>query len=122
MIRVTIELWPKGDRRRARHLGTVAISNDATGTLTRGNYVVRLSRRKQPESPWRTARVERFPRRRLGPYWALRAAVGLRNVSGGGNGAFDGLGGVPMVLTPDRRETADKRPEIGPLMRGHHDG
>lgn len=38
MIRVTIELLPGGDERKAKVLGTGFIANDGTGTEKRGNY------------------------------------------------------------------------------------
>jgi hypothetical protein len=43
MIRITIEMLPHGDESRKRHMGTMEIANDATGTGTAGNYRVRLS-------------------------------------------------------------------------------
>lgn len=39
MLRVTIEMLPKGDATRPRILGQMLIANDETGTLTEGNYV-----------------------------------------------------------------------------------
>ena len=37
MIRVTIQLLPFGNEANARHLGTIDIANDGTGTAERGN-------------------------------------------------------------------------------------
>lgn len=83
MIRVTIELWPGGQEHLKRHLGTIDIANDATGSATRGNYRARLSRRNNPDGCWKTARVEGFPRKRLGAYdllfRVLKQVVGPRN-------------------------------------------
>lgn len=83
MIVVTIELWPKGDQARKRHLGTAIITNDATGSEGLGNYRVTLSRRGQPDRPWRLSQVRGFPRQQLGAYdllyRALAACVGGRN-------------------------------------------
>jgi len=45
MLYVKIELWPKGDRKRATTLHEGVIYNDATGTEQRGNYVGRFSKR-----------------------------------------------------------------------------
>ena len=38
MIRVTIELLPRGDESRKRTLGVLNIANDGTGTKQVGNY------------------------------------------------------------------------------------
>ena len=82
MIRITVEMLPKGDESRKRHLGTAVIGNDGTGTRTRGNYRVRLSRRGQPDSTWKSGSVEGFPRTRLGAWdlllFALVATIGKR--------------------------------------------
>lgn len=53
------------------------------GTVARGNYVVRLSIKGQPERIWKQGRVINFPRRKLGAYdllyRALKDTVGERN-------------------------------------------
>jgi len=38
MIRITVQLLPKGDATRARTLGSMDIVNDATGSEDLGNY------------------------------------------------------------------------------------
>ena len=82
MIRVTIELLPAGNESRKRHLGTVDIANDGTGTRGLGNYNVRLSRRGNPDSTWKTERINGFRRLKFGAYelllLALAATVGQR--------------------------------------------
>lgn len=82
MIRITIELLPKGDETKKRHLGTAEIANIG-GSLTSGNYAVKLSKWGNPKSTWRSGSVEDFPRQRLGAwdllYRALRNTVGKRN-------------------------------------------
>lgn len=70
MIVVTVELWPGGSESAKRHLGTATITNDATGTLTRSNYKVVLSKRGQPGSVWKRSHVINFPRKLLG-HWDL---------------------------------------------------
>ena len=103
MIVLRLEMWPKGDAKRARPLGLATISN-AGGTASRGDYEVRLF--KSPEySPalrktvrpigemltrplsretWKIGTVKDFPRLRLGPWdlllRALVATVAGRNV------------------------------------------
>lgn len=83
MIRVTVELLPHGDASRARHLGTMTIANDGTGTLQRGNYTATLSKWGQPNAVWKHGRVVNFDRKRRGAWdlmlQVLRSAVGDRN-------------------------------------------
>lgn len=82
MIRVTIELLPFGLERGRKHLGTIDIANDGTGTAERGNYKVRLAGFRGPHSKWREGAVRDFPRKSRGPYdlllRALAATVGDR--------------------------------------------
>lgn len=91
MIYVRIEIWPKGDRSRARLLGEGHITNvrppDGTSrTLDVGHYEVALMR--SPEYSvrpgiWKQGHVGNFPRQRLGPWdlllRALLVTVGYRN-------------------------------------------
>ncbi len=86
MVRVTIELLPFGSEDRKRHLGTIEISNDLTGTEKEGNYKVRLSKFGKPESTWRKGVVRGFDRKKRGPFdlllLALQATVGDRLLTG----------------------------------------
>lgn len=83
MIRVTIELLPHGFETNKKHLGTIDIANDATGTLTSGNYKAKLSKRGNPKSIWKTAEIKNFPRKQKGAYdllyLVLKNSVGERN-------------------------------------------
>lgn len=83
MLRITVELLPKGDASRSRHLGTAYITNDGSGDTQHGNYTVVLSKWDKPSAVWREGRVEGFPRRSRGSwdllFRALRACVGVRN-------------------------------------------
>lgn len=73
MIRITIQLIPKGDESRARTLGTMEIANDGTGTQDIGNYDATLHAEYTP-STGRKARVEGF-RRKKQSVWTLVGAV-----------------------------------------------
>ncbi len=95
MIYVRIEMWPKGDRARARILGEATICNDGTGTKDVGNYYGALSkiggfRLRQGEfqdpeytritepltaSIWRRFTVDSFRRLKLGSWDLIAAAV-----------------------------------------------
>lgn len=70
MVVVKIELWPKGQKDKARTLGVVTIANDGTGDTRKGNYNAVLSHSGKyfdKEGIWRTGRVERHSRN-LSPY------------------------------------------------------
>lgn len=62
MIVVTIEMWPKGNRDRARELGQMTITNDGSNPYRpfKGNYTV-TKRLKTLRSAKRT-RVINWPR------------------------------------------------------------
>lgn len=84
MVRVTIELLPRGSEAHKRHLGTVLIANTgAQGPGPVGDYTVTCSMRGRPDQVWKSAEVLGFPRKRLGAYdllfRALRNVVGFRN-------------------------------------------
>lgn len=83
MLRVTIDMVPRGEEARAHTIGIVEIANDGRGSRTRGNYMVRLAKRGQPTQTWRQGAVTDFPRQTKGPYdlllHALVATVGTRN-------------------------------------------
>jgi hypothetical protein len=83
VIRIRIDLIPGGVG-APRHLGTVTIANDCTGSKGSGNYVAKLST-KRAGRLWRQTRVKGFPRQRLGVYDLLYRV--LRDVVGGRNGA-----------------------------------
>lgn len=83
MIVVRVELWPFGDKTRARHLGTAVIANDGTGDPQTGNYWVKLYGKGEKRRLWRETVVADFPRKRLLVwdllYRALKNVVGERN-------------------------------------------
>ena len=83
MLVVTVEIAPKGDMNRKRHLGTAMIGNDATGDAKLGNYQVILSKWGKPKVEWKHGTVKAFPRLNRGPwdllYLALKSVVGGRN-------------------------------------------
>jgi hypothetical protein len=82
MIRVTIELLPFGSEEGRKHLGTIEIANDGTGTVDCGNYMVRQAKAGARRQEWKRGVVKDFPRRLRGPYdllfRALAATVGSR--------------------------------------------
>jgi hypothetical protein len=83
MLRVTIEVLPSGDENRKRHLGTVEIANDGTGSPEVGNYSIRLAKFGRPNQTWLQGKLSGFDRIKRGPYdlllQCLVATVGVRN-------------------------------------------
>jgi hypothetical protein len=74
MLYIRIELWPRGDKSRARvlHEGTICNEGGAAAA-TRGNYSVVLNDRGgRPR--WRGFLMG-FPRKRLGAWELLRQAL-----------------------------------------------
>lgn len=92
MIRVTIELLPKGSEEDKCTLGTLEISNDATGTTEVGNYNGKLHAEYTDPVYGRGGKVRGFNRRKQS-VWSLV-------------GAFLKLWGhtrhSPRLLGPDR--------------------
>lgn len=82
MIRVTIEVLPGGDASLRRHVGTIEIANDGTGSEETGNYSIRLSKFGNPNQTWIRGVVKGFDRIKRGPYdlllQCLDATVGRR--------------------------------------------
>lgn len=83
MIRVTIEILPSGDEGRKKHVGTVEIANDGTGSPDVGNYSIRLAKFSTPNQTWLQGQVIGFDRVNRGPYdlllQSLIATIGARN-------------------------------------------
>lgn len=88
MIVIRVELWPGGDPKRRRDLGSAVIHN-VSGLADDSAYEVQLLKGehyagKNAGKPYRRGRVESFPRRdkRFGPWellaLALEATVGDR--------------------------------------------
>lgn len=79
MLRVTIEMVPKGDDSRAFTLAQGVIANDGTGTLDKSNYVYGFSGQashKNPEPDIRSSgRLEGFPRLRKDAWELLRRCL-----------------------------------------------
>jgi hypothetical protein len=83
MIRITIELLPFGFEENKRHLGTITIANDASDTLTSGNYKAKLSQSGESARPWKETYIKDFPRKQRNAYdllyRVLKQVVGERN-------------------------------------------
>jgi hypothetical protein len=64
MIRVEIYLDPFGFQEHSKHLHTIRITNDRTGTQTYGNYKYWIGKRERPEQKYRQGNISGFPRKR----------------------------------------------------------
>jgi len=72
MLRITIQMVPKGDEARAYTLAKMEIANDATGTVDAGNYTGTLhAEYTKPDG--RKGRVTNFNRRKQS-VWSLVGA------------------------------------------------
>lgn len=78
MIRVTIDVLPQGDEKRARRVGVAEIWNDETGSLRLGNYIARVFsvRDNKERDIWREGELKGFPRP-VDPWLLLRAVLNL---------------------------------------------
>jgi len=74
MIRITIEMLPKGDEQKGRLLGRAIIANDASGTETRGNYRCTIFK-LGTTAIWKTSAVANFPRKKFGCWDLLLACL-----------------------------------------------
>jgi hypothetical protein len=77
MIVVTTELWPGGDRSRARSLGCMAIANNGTSSRgTVGNYTVVIYKAgsipgTRTRTPWKSFTISGFRRKKFGVWYLL---------------------------------------------------
>lgn len=77
MLVCRIELWPVGNFKRRRTIGTVVIANDATGTAEAGNYSCALAHAEMhgdKPGAWRGGRVVGHLRK-LSPYKLVHEAL-----------------------------------------------
>ncbi len=90
MLRITVELVPLGDEAQAQVLGTATITNDGTGSETKGNYQYELTDTNGRGETFCTGNLQGYSRGKPGNtawdllFWVLFGAVSHRNV-----GAFD---------------------------------
>lgn len=57
MIKVTIDLWPYGDKNSAKTISSFFIANDGTGDWSTGNYLFK----KTEDAKWEPS-VQGYPR------------------------------------------------------------
>lgn len=81
MIRVTMEIVPRGDESRKFVAGVLTVENDMTGDPTKGNYALHISGpvqdgdRSLPNEFWERGRLIGFARKR-GWWSCVKEALG----------------------------------------------
>ncbi len=79
MIKVTVELWKKGNPNDIEVLGSAEITNDGSGSKGRGNYNYVLRRRGN--RTWKRGHIAGFNRQMLSVWvlllWVLADAIGI---------------------------------------------
>ena len=77
MIEVTVTLYPQGRRDQPRELGRAQISNDGSGTKSRGNYNAYFTHEGKR---WKESQVQGFHRQSRNAWYllfeCLKQAVG----------------------------------------------
>jgi len=72
MIDIKINMIPFGQLEYGRLIGAVHISNDATGTRTKGNYRYKLVHKGRV---YREGTIKGFPRQRKNVMWLLKMVL-----------------------------------------------
>lgn len=72
MIDIKINMMPFGQQEYLRLLGAIHISNDGTGTLTKGNYKYKIVHKGRV---YRTGEIKGFPRRQKNVIWLLKRVL-----------------------------------------------
>lgn len=79
MLRITIEMLPKGDEDKAFTLAQGVIANDGTGTVYMGNYIYGFSGQATRSNPdpdiVMSGRLEGFPRQHEDAWELLRKCI-----------------------------------------------
>ena len=73
MIVVKLEIWPFGMEEYAETIGVMEIHNDATGTLTQGNYEYNL--KGKSNHLMKSGRIESYPRKAYNTWNLIRLAL-----------------------------------------------
>jgi hypothetical protein len=102
MIRVTVQLIPKGDVSRAKTLGVMDIANDGTGDDSVGNYGGTLHAEYTGPSG-RAGRVEKFFRRRQSVWSLVGAFLKLWGHTRHSPNHLRGDGSQPALTPEDQR-------------------
>lgn len=72
MIDIKINMTPFGVKEFSKLLGAIHISNDGTGTLTKGNYKYKLVHKGRV---YRRGEIKEFPRQKKNVMWLLKMVL-----------------------------------------------
>lgn len=70
MIIVTVEMWPGGDKDEAYLLAVAVLTNDQTGSTTRGDYDCGLFLKSK--RIWRKTHIAQYPRAKLNVWHLIK--------------------------------------------------
>ena len=76
MIVINVELWPHGDEKKKKSLGTMVIKNDGTGTNDRGNY--EFSLRGKGGRPMASGGILDWPRNRFHVWQLIHRVLSIK--------------------------------------------
>ena len=89
LLVLKLELWPKGNPNKKKTLGTMFITNDGTGTDSKGNYKYKILGQNEKSLECGEGRIEGYRRKSLHswylPYTVLQQFVQLRLLRRGEN-------------------------------------
>ena len=77
MINIIVEMWPQGSQILKRRMGHMTISNDGTGSITKGNYDIQVYK-GESNLCYRKGRVKNYPRKGK-TFWHL-LYLALKNI------------------------------------------
>ena len=84
-IVVKLELWPGGDKERARTMGILIIANDGTGTASRGNYDYQLLGKQAQDLKGSPGQIKDYPKLRKHAWELVRRILCQWNDAQKGN-------------------------------------
>lgn len=118
MLKVIIQLYPRGDESKATTIGEMEIAN-VGGTNSIGEYAVRLFKRGS-KAVWKRGSVVAFPRLSRGPYDLVFRA--LANIVAGRNKAVsypraweleeESMANVEAMVGAEQTEVAELRRKL----------
>jgi hypothetical protein len=76
MIVITVELWPKGKKAKAKEIARMRITNDGTSKDSKiGNYKIKVMRGGTKSTVQREAEVKNYPRNAYSVWKLVKRAI-----------------------------------------------
>jgi len=73
MIKITIEMWPRGYEQNKKKIAEMTIVNDGSGTKTKGNYYFNMWLKRF--APWKSGKIENFSRGSKNIYYLIQQCL-----------------------------------------------